>query len=165
MMMKRGQILGQPIMYIFYAIVAVLILGFGIKMAADLSLFGKDINMKSFKEDINKKANAVYSDSYGSVVSLADIKVPSSVSEICFLDSMESEINLSVVRDNGLKQALNSSYNIISDKNVFIKGESLELEKISILDLDEALICDDLSDGSVDIKFINDGQVIKAQHI
>jgi hypothetical protein len=165
MMMKKGQILGQPIMYIFYAIVAVLILGFGIKMAVDLSLFGGDITMKSFKEDINKKANAVYSDSYGSVVSLADIKVPDKVHELCFLDSSEFDINLSVVKDNGLKLALNSSYIIMSDKNVFIKGETLEMGKISVLDLDEALICDDLSDGSVDIKFINDGQTIKAQPI
>ena len=165
MMMKRGQILGQPIMYIFYAIVAVLILGFGIKMAVDLSLFGGDITMKAFKEDINKKANAVYSDSFGSVVSLADIKVPSSVYELCFLDSSEFDINLSVVNDGGLKQALNSSYAIMSDKNVFIKGETLELERISVLDLDDALICDDLSDGSVDIKFINEGQTINAQHI
>jgi hypothetical protein len=165
MMMKRGQILGQPIMYIFYAIVAVLILGFGIKMAVDLSIFGGDITMKAFKEDINKKANAVYSDSYGSVVSLADIKVPSSVSEICFLDSSEFDIDLSIVQDDGLKQVLNSSYNVMSDKNIFIKGETLELGKISVLDLDETLICDDLTDGSVDINFISEGQTINAQHI
>jgi len=164
-MMKKGQILGQPIMYIFFAIVAVLILGFGIKMAVDLKDFGDDVTSKVFFEDIEKKINSVYSDSYGSVVSLNDLKIPSEFREICFLDSSESDIDLSLVNNEDLRKIINSSYDSLSEKNVFAIGESLEIREFDKLDLDVALVCDDLIDGKIDVKLINGGQVVKAQHI
>jgi len=163
--MKKGQIFGQPLMYIFFAIVAVLILGFGIKLAVDFSNLGNDVTIKVFKEDIEKKVNIVYSDSFESSISLADIKVPSTIREICFLDSSKKEVDFNDVIDEGLRKVIQASYEAISDNNVFIKGEELEISRISVLVLDEALVCDDLSDGKIDIKLINSGQTVKAQHI
>jgi len=162
--MKKGQLFGQPLVYIFIAIVSVLVLVFGINLAKNLGDVGSTVITKVFYEDVGGKLNSVYSDSLGSVISLESIKVPSSLREVCFIDR-SYEIDSSVVQDSNLKKIIEESFNSEDDKNFFIMADEIDIKKLNRIELDESIICDDLSDGKVNIKFINNGLVVKAQHI
>ena len=116
--MKKGQLFGQPLIYIFIAIVSVLILVFGINLAKNLGETGNKVITKVFYEDVESKLNSVYSDSLGSVVSLESIKVPSILREVCFIDR-SYEIDLSGVQDSNLKILIETSFNSNDDKNFF----------------------------------------------
>jgi hypothetical protein len=165
--MKKGQLMGQPILYVFYAIVAILILIFGINQAIKLKDRGEDLTEVTFFKDINDKFNSVYSDSYGSVVSLSGLKIPNGMMEICFIDfSMVrdlSEINIAKLKD-----VIGNAFDSNANKDgYFVKRNddwgSFEIERDFVLD--KSVLCDSLIDGKLDIKLVNEGELIRAQHI
>ncbi len=168
-MKKRGQLFGQPIMYVFYAIVAILVLVFGIRIAIQLNEKGDLLKEEVFFSDLEEKFDSVYRDSYGSSISLIDLKVPSDFVEICFMD-IGQEKDLSEITLSRLKDLIDSSYDAEVEENVFVikadqKDLSIEIGRYFVLQDDKSVLCDKLTDGELDIKLVNEGQVIRAQHI
>lgn len=168
-MMKKGQLFGQPIMYVFYAIVAVLVLVFGIRIAIQLSEKGDMLKEEIFFSDLEEKFNDVYRDSYGSSISLRDLTVPDSFVEICFMDLGE-EKDLSEVTLTRLKDIIDNAYESEFDDNVFVikkdQGDlSFEIGRDFALEGNTSVLCDKLSDKVVDIRLVNEGQIIRAEHI
>jgi hypothetical protein len=164
-MMRKGQIFGEMFKYIFIAIVAVLVLVFGIRIVSELRDTGEDLTEKVFFEDIEKKFNTVYSDSYGSVVSLENVQVPKTMKEICFVD-YNNPFNLEGIENKNMELAIEGSYSIDDDKNIFTLGSTLDKRKaVKELILNSFVLCDSLEDSVVNIKLTNSGQKIKAEAI
>ena len=80
--MKKAQLMGQPIIYIFFALVAAMILFFGIRVILNTQDAAEKVEFESFVNDLQRKVNTVYQDSYGSVISLNDIIVPKKITEL-----------------------------------------------------------------------------------
>lgn len=168
-MKKKGQLFGQPIMYVFYAVVAILVLVFGIRIAIQLNEKSDLLKEEIFFSDLEEKFDSVYRDSYGSSISLIDLKVPSNFIELCFMD-IGQEKDLSEVTLTKLKDLIGASYDAEVDDNVFVikadqKDLSVEIGRYFVLEGNASVLCDKLTDGKLDIKLVNEGQVIRAQHI
>jgi len=165
--MKKGQLFGQPIMYVFYAIVAVLILVFGIKIAMDLKDNSDLITEEIFFKDVEDKFDSVYRDAFGSSISLRDLQVPSDMAEFCFADFSKDK-DLNEVVSARLKDFIDISYEGDDVENVYVVNRNKETSSTRIerdFILDEFVLCDVLTDGELDIILINEGQFIRAQHI
>ncbi len=160
--------MGQPLVYVFIAIVAVLVLFFGIRMVIQLVDLEGDVSYAAFYGDIKGKFDSVYTDSMGSVVFLDDVRVPNELKDICFVDRDYGAIDLSSISDPDLKKILEIYSDSDFDENIFIYWggptgyEGYTLEK---LDVPEGLVCDSLLDSKINIKFVNQGQRVEAQHI
>jgi hypothetical protein len=166
--MKKGQIMGQPLVYVFIAIVAILVLFFGIRMVMQLVGLEEEVSGKAFYGDIKGKFDSVYTDSMGSVVFLDDVRVPNELKEICFMDRNYGAIDLSSISDPDLKNILEIYSDSDFDENVFIYfGGPVGSEEYTIekLDVPEGLVCDSLLDSKINVKFVNQGQRVEAQHI
>ncbi len=178
-MIKKGQLIGQPFVYIFLLIVAAVVLFLGIKVLANVLQLGESVGYNEFVNDLKKAENEVYSDSFGSTLSLENINVPSFISEICFLDRYRTQsINLSLVRDLELRDFINVSYYSSQNENVFFASDDLKaikLERVTPIDkvysepisenAFENPLCDDSRDGKINILFENQGDSILAQRI
>ncbi len=165
--MKKGQLFGQPIMYVFYAIVAVLVLVFGIKIAMDLKDNSDLITEEIFFKDVEDKFDSVYRDAFGSSISLRDLQVPSDMAEFCFADFSKDK-DLNEVVSARLKDFIDISYEGDDVENVYVVNRNKETSSTRIerdFILDEFVLCDVLTDGELDIILINEGQFIRAQHI
>lgn len=164
--MKKGQIMGQPLVYVFIAIVAVLILFFGIRMVVQLVDFEGDVTSKVFYGDVKGKFDSVYTDSMGSVVFLDDVTVPNGLSEICFMDRSYGIIDLSSISNTKTREVLEIYSDPDLGENFFIFfGSEYDAYTIEKLIVEEGLVCDSLLDSKIDIKFVNEGQRVNAQHI
>jgi hypothetical protein len=169
MMKKRGQLFGQPIMYVFYAIVAILVLIFGIRVAIQLKDKSDLMEETVFFSDVEEKFNKVYRDSYGSSISMKDLKVPSHILEICFTDfSQDKDLNNITIAK--LRDLIDAAYDAGASDNVFIINKdmgdsSIEIEKSFDLEGNNSVLCDKLTDRELDMRLINMGQWIRAQHI
>ena len=157
--------MGQPFIFIFIAVVAVLILIFGARLVFNLTDTGDEIKEIVFYQDIEKKMNTISSDSYGSTISLESIIVPVDIKEICFVD-YGYDYNVDNVNSEKLKLSIEGSYKIDDEKNIFVFGSDIEKIKSSKeIELDDFVLCDNLEDKKLNIKLINQGQKIKAESI
>jgi len=166
--MKKGQIMGQPLVYVFIAIVAVLVLFFGIRMILQLVDLEDDVSYTAFYGDVKGKFDSVYTDSMGSVAFLDDVRVPNGLKEVCFMDRDYGEIDVSLVDNVGLRENLVIYSDSDFDENVFIYWEGTagyDAYTIEKLDVPEGLVCDSLLDSKINVKFVNQGQKVEAQHI
>ncbi|MFH1376364.1 MAG: hypothetical protein ABIH25_01890 [Candidatus Woesearchaeota archaeon] len=163
--MRKGQLMGQPFVYIFLLIVAAIILFFGVKAIINVINTGQEVEYQRFVSDIEEVESKVYHDSFGSIMSLENINIPNSISEICIIDR-NSEIDLSLVNNFNLREFINLSYSGFQDENVFFADEKLrskEFERIYIEGLNP--LCDNLIDNKIDIRFTNKGELVLAEHI
>lgn len=162
--MKKGQLMGQPFVYIFLLIVAALILFFGIRAIIGVVNTGSEVEYNRFVNEIEKVENKIYSDSFGSAMSLEKISVPKSISEICFINR-DLEINLDLINDFELRKFINISYSGFQDENLFFASDKLraiELNRVKIENINP--LCDNLNDGRIDIRLVNKGNYILAEH-
>ena len=84
-MKKRGQIFGQPFVYIFALIVIAVIIFFGINIIKDVLNLGGSIEFRSFVDKLRAEATRTYNLDYASVIKL-DLKVPQDITKICFIN-------------------------------------------------------------------------------
>jgi len=83
---KRGQLLGQPFVYIFAIIVAALILVFGTKSILDLRERQELVELATFVTDLKEEVAAYYRFDIGSSKEL-DLNLPRKVKQVCFYEN------------------------------------------------------------------------------
>lgn len=154
--MKKGQLFGQPFVYIFYAFVIVLVMFFGFKWIADLVDLGEEVEYNQFVSDFESKLSTISTDNYGSTILIDDIRVPVGVDEICILDSGTIQ-DFSVVDDPILSEYMNITYSQGSELNVFFTGEKVDAFTLDSFGLETSPLCDSTLDGSIDMKLLNNG--------
>lgn len=153
--MKKGQLIGQPLLYLFYALVAAMILFFGVKVIFGTQEAGDRVEFESFVNDIKGKVNTAYQDSYGSRVSLDSIRVPKRVIEVCFVGTP--------VLDNVNDPDLRSFIAIDTENNIFFGGVDIDYNParlFSRLTID-GTICDKTLDRKIDLVLENIGTEVK----
>lgn len=165
-MIKKGQLMGQPFVYIFIIIVVALVLFFGIKLLIGLLDFGESAEFNKFTNLIETKIDKVHSDSYGSTISLDNILVPSSITEVCIIDRSLEDFDSSLVKDEDLKEFVSLSWSGNRDENMFFASEDVEFVEMDYLVLEGVNpLCDKTHDRKLDIKLTNQGNIILAEHI
>jgi len=149
--------MGQPFIYMFYAIVGILILFFGIRVVVNLQDTGESVEYELFVSKIRENVEKVYHDSYGSTISLEKIDVPSFITEVCFV----GDYQVDRIQNTKLKEVIAISDS--SDYNVYFadvdpsKWERNFVEGIVI----EGTICDITRDGKLNIILENIGTIVK----
>ena len=154
--MKKGQLFGQSFVYIFYALVIVLVMFFGVKWISDLNDLGNEVEYNQFLSEFESKLSTVSSDNYGSTVFVNDIRVPAGVDEICILDSNVVQ-NFNVVSDSILAEYMNITYSQGSELNVFFAGDKVDAFTLDAFGLESSPLCDPTIDGIIDMKLLNNG--------
>ena len=162
----KGQLLSQPFMYIFYIVVAALILFFGVKMIINLTNFSGEADVVNFVNDIQKDVNRVYSDNFGSLISLSELNVPSSIKEICVINNgLNPDYNL--ITNEEFKEKLELGIGADSD-NLYLfgefKDESIKSYKVDNLDVYiNNPVCDLNQNNKISIVLENKGNKIVAK--
>jgi hypothetical protein len=133
MKMKKGQVIGQPLVYVFAIIVIALILFFGFKMVGNLIDFEKDVDYADFLNNFDNDINIVYSESFGSTKSLESLRIPDEITEICFVVINEDYVEGMEPTDEKMILYLNERFGS-PEENVFFGGkyEGRTFEKLSI---------------------------------
>ena len=151
--------MSQPFIYIFYAVVTVLILFFGIRIIINLQDTGEEVEYRTFVNKMQENVERVYHDSYGSTISLEKISVPAFISEVCFA----SEYQEDKVTSNKLKEVIQISD--LTDYNVYFADmDPNEWERNYIEGLVvEGTVCDMTNDGKVDLVLENIGTAVKVR--
>jgi hypothetical protein len=157
--MKKGQLMAQPLIYIFYLVVAALIIFFGVKVIGNLNDNGDKVQYVTFVNDIKQKIDSTYNDNLGSSASLDEITVPKFVTEVCFV----SDRDLAVVKDVKLKQLINISD--LTESNVFFAGVEITdgptkyLEHLYI----NGTVCDVTRDRKINLILENVGSNVEVR--
>lgn len=157
--MKKGQLMAQPLIYIFYLVVAALIIFFGIKVIGNIGNTGDKVEYVAFVGDIKEKIDSAYTYNLGSVVSLDDITVPSNIVEVCFV----STLDLTKVKDVKLKQLINISS--LAENNAFFagvdikNGPSQNFEHLTI----DGTVCDVTRDRKINLVLENIGDSVQVR--
>jgi hypothetical protein len=157
--MKKGQLMGQPFVYIFLVLVAAFVLFFGIKSIINLVGFGKEVEYRNFVNELKEKESKVYHDSFESVLSLNDLVVPDFISEICFVNRGE-EINLEAVKDSELREVIRISSSSARGDNVFFASDKLRAIELKNVRAESNPLCDRTYDRRIDLRFVNKGDYV-----
>lgn len=149
--------MSQPLIYIFYAIVGVLILFFGIRVVINLQDTGEEVEYRTFVSKIQENVEKVYHDSYGSTISLEKINVPGFITEVCFASEYQEE----KIQSTKLKEIMQVSD--LVDYNIYFSHVDLsEWDRDFIEGLVvEGTVCDLTRDGKVDLVLENIGTSVK----
>ena len=109
---KRGQLIGEPFVWILALVVAAFILFFGAKYIMKLSDVASEAQIADFIQDFNKESEKIY---YSDVESfkLIPVNLPNKIKRICFY-SRQGQINKNLISDTDLKLI-----QLSKDKNMF----------------------------------------------
>ena len=157
--MKKGQLMSQPIIYVFYAIVGILILFFGIRVIINLQETGENVEYRTFVSNIQGNVEKVYHDSYGSTISLDKINVPSFIPEVCFVGEYQAD----KIQNTKLKEVI--AISDLEDYNVYFADvDSSKWERDFIEGLVvEGTVCDITRDGKINLVLENIGNNVKVR--
>ncbi|MEK6934344.1 MAG: hypothetical protein AABW46_00540 [Nanoarchaeota archaeon] len=100
-MKKRGQIFGEPFIFIFALIVAAMVFAFGIKIFFDIQERAEFAQVADTVQRINEQITTFYNLEQGSN-NVLKYNFPSSVDCICFLQQTTSSFQLTGNCDNDL---------------------------------------------------------------
>ena len=168
-MLKRGQILSQPFVYIFAIIVIAFILLFGIRSVIDIIKIGNLVETKTLINKIEKQIDSCYNLDKGSTCSFEDVVISRNIKEICFVNS-EENVNFNIVDDETTMIMINNSINYGEGYNFFLIpkiGKELDERRYKINNLyaDENPLCERVDDGMINLVMINDGVNIRLRRI
>lgn len=151
--------MSQPIMYIFYALVAALILFFGVRVIFDTKDSAEKVEFEVFVNDLKQKINTVYQDSYGSTISLESLTVPKTVKEVCFVGSLELE--------NIYEDDLKDIIPLDDENNMFFSGIDLKdnPRRFSELLVIDGTICDRTIDRKINLILENVGERVEVMSL
>jgi len=150
--MKKAQIMGQPIIFIFIAIVAILTLTLGIKYVYKLKVLGEETQVVRELKEIEADLQRVYQLSYQSSEKFT-YSFPSSVNKICFLKESRDINRLDLEEQERIY--IESSTN----KNVFIFTEPMGKYRTTYSKFVGTTNCFGI-DGKIDLIFTNNGQTV-----
>ena len=147
--MDKGQ-LETIFVWIFVALVAVLVFVYGIKMVKNITDLGEDVKTTKFFQDFEKRVNEFYYLDEGSQKT-ESFWVPAWVEYVCFRGS--GDFNIQFDKTTQIFVDLNTG------KNVFlvpITNPEIHMKKVELLNNDEN-ICVKADSGNVDINLTNSG--------
>ena len=150
--MKKAQIMGQPIIFIFIAIVAILTLTLGIKYVYKLKVLGEETQVVRELKEIEADLQRVYQLSYQSSEKFT-YSFPSSINKICFLKDPRDMNTLDLEEQEEIY--IESSTN----KNVFIFTEPMGKYRTTYSKFVGTTNCFGI-DGKIDLIFTNNGQTV-----
>ena len=150
--MKKAQIMGQPIIFIFIAIVAILTLTLGIKYVYKLKVLGEETQVVRELKEIEADLQRVYQLSYQSSEKFT-YSFPSSINKICFLKDPRDMNTLDLEEQERIY--IESSTN----KNVFIFTEPMGKYRTTYSKFVGTTNCFGI-DGKIDLIFTNNGQTV-----
>ena len=148
--MDKGQ-LETIFVWIFVALVAVLVFVYGIKMVKNITDLGEDVKTAKFFQDFEKKVNEFYYLDEGSQKT-ESFWVPGWVEYVCFRGASG---NFNIKFDDTTKVFVG----INTGKNVFfapITNPEIHMKNVKLLENDRN-ICAKVDNGNVDITLINIG--------
>ncbi len=148
--MDKGQ-LETIFVWIFVALVAVLVFVYGIKMVKNITNLGEDVKTVKFFQDFEKKVNEFYYLDEGSQKT-ESFWVPSWVESVCFRGTSGS---FNPKFDDTTKVFIDLN----TGKNVFlvpITNPEIHMKNVELLNNDKN-ICVKAINGNVDITLINIG--------
>ncbi len=134
MLMKRGQLLSQPLYYIFAIVVIGLILIFGFRYVGKLLKTGCEVEVLDFVSEVRNKVNQLASLSYGSSFecsivrisgqseSSCELALPSDVKGICFIDTTK-DYNVNAIPFRDTKQLV-ADLGRNANRNLFYSVDS-----------------------------------------
>ncbi|MBS3149871.1 hypothetical protein J4455_04240 [Candidatus Woesearchaeota archaeon] len=162
---KKGQIQGQPFIYIFIIIVSVLIITFGVKVLLDVINLGCKVEISTMIDKIEKSIESCYDLDKGSTCYFEDVSVCSDLTELCFINLDES-VNVNAVKDDITRVIINNSVTFQEGFNLFLvpkEGKQLDKRKFKIrfTKVDENPLCEDLTDGKLNLILYNDGNNVR----
>ena len=152
--------MSQPFMYIFAILVIGFILVFGFFQVKKVLDFGADVEEVSFRKDLQRAVDEVYTLAPGSKKVIDNLIVPSSVEGVCFVDATRpvrlSDIPFPLIRED--LELLGSTR-----KNVFFvsrRGED-RLEAFIVTHLrPQGVVCFNLSLDRLNFVLENEGNVV-----
>jgi len=148
--MKKGQ-MQMIFVWIFVAIVAVLIFLYGFKMIKNISDTGEDVKAVKFFQNFEKKVNEFYYLDEGST-GKETFWIPSKTKSLCF--KKENDLDFGIDLDSTTKAFVRNS-----DKNVFlnpIENPNIDFKNVDLLEVENSF-CVINKGGNVEITFENIG--------
>ncbi len=148
--MEKGQLIGQPLVFLFYLIAASLILFVGIKAVTSLNCYNDKIEYYDFIRRFESRISTINNDAVGSRLSLKELNLPSKFDYICFFEDSQ---NLDLVENYKLRLLIETSMNQNDPPNMFVYSSDacsdfeVMVEKIKDLNIGENF-CDSLTDRS-----------------
>lgn len=163
--MKKGQLLGQPFIFIFFVILAALILFFGVRIIKGTVDSGETAEIETFITEFKGKVNTVYTLDYGSSIKLDKLRTPGNFKKICFIHR-DSAVDYSEL-DESLEDLVDASYQHSDDNMFFVtKDKSLiEPREIDYLKPKDNPICENVMDGKLDLRLVNSGTFVQIEKI
>jgi len=157
--MKRGQIAGQPIIFIFIAIVIAILLFFGVRVILNSRNLADEMNVESFFLEIEEQIQETYNLDYGSRVSLKKISVPVSLKEVCFMNLNEPLTGVTGDKALRLNAAKTNGNNVIliPSKGSY-KNKEAENFKVVVNPL-----CEDLNDRELNLVLESMGSYVEVK--
>ena len=161
MKMKKGQIMGQPIIFIFITIVIVILLFFGIRIILNSKNLADEMNVESFFLEIEEQIQETYNLDYGSRISLKKISVPVSLKEICFMDFNEDLVGVTGDKALRLNAAKTNGNNVVIIPS---KGDYKKKEIENFVVVINPL-CENLKDGELNLVLESKGSYVEVKEV
>jgi hypothetical protein len=161
--MKKGQLFGQPFVYIFIIVVAALILFFGFKAVRDILNLQEGVEFSTFVINLDEEIEKVYHLDYGSSFSLEDMAVSSNINEICFLD-LDKPRDVGNIEDEIARELIDSAVN----KNIFFISEDELLDPFfneKIVVREENPLCVKVENGRINVRLTNQGTEVLVEKV
>lgn len=162
--MKKAQLMDQPFVYIFTLIVIVVIVVIGFNLLNNIISVGEKVDYEAFIVSFKGELEDLDNLDKGSSVLLDRLIIPKDVKEICVIGE-GSFIISNVINDNELFiKAMK-----LQENNIFFYfgDEERVYEAITIEDVKGSYnpVCDDLSDGKMDLKAVNYGGYVLVEDL
>ena len=154
--MKKGQLLSQPFIFIFYLVVIAMILVFGVKIFSYLKCYDDRVEYHDFITRFESKISTIDNDAVGSNLDLSELLIPSDIEEICFFEevSYAGELEEKVWNDK-LRDWMEIKLGANSEENVYIYSPEscgdLELKSEKIDIVFDGNFCENLADGEFNV--------------
>ncbi len=160
--MKKAQ-LEQPFIFIFGIIVIALVILLGSNVIRNSLKLGSDVEMNVFVDKFKKEINSCYNLDFGSVCSINELNIPSSLNYICVIN-VDEEIDFgklpSTINDTVIR-----SVDIGRKDNVFFDPLKRNDEEIRItldrLKTAENPLCGKIVNGKIDLVLENKGSFVE----
>ena len=163
--MKKGQIMGQPFMMIFFVILAAFIIFFGFKMIRGVVNIEETAEFETFITEFKGRVSTVYSLDYGSSVKLDKLSIPANLKKVCFIHR-DSPLDYSKL-DDSLISLVEVSYENTEDNMFFVTKDNsfIEPREIDNIKPVENPLCDNVMDGKLDFVLVNSGNIVQIEKI
>ena len=110
---EKGELMSQPILFIFAAIVGALILFFGIRLVFNVKGTGELVEVSSFITNLNNDVEQYYNFDPGSS-KVVKLDLPVSVKNVCFKNRVQDTL------PSGVDSGINTLMQLNKNDNVFV---------------------------------------------